>query len=58
MYDPSCGTADAVTSAFWAQRLGPEVRAEELERRRYVHRYTVNGEPYEMEGVVHRVQRR
>jgi len=58
MHDPSFGTADAVTPAFWMQWLGPGVRAEELKRRRYVHRFTVNGEPYEMDAVLHRVRRR
>ena len=57
MFDPAAGAPDAVTTAMWVQTLGPGVQAGELERRRYVHRRTVNGEPYEMDGVVWRVVR-
>ncbi len=57
MHDPTVGTPDPVTAAFWARWLGAGARAEELERRRYVHRYTVNGEPFAMDGVVWRVRR-
>jgi hypothetical protein len=57
MYDPAQGVPDAVTTGMWAQTLGAGVQAGELERRRYVHRRTVNGEPYEMDGVVWRVVR-
>jgi hypothetical protein len=48
---------DAVTAELWAEQLGAGTQAELLERRRYVHRYTVNGEPFEMEGVVWRLTR-
>jgi hypothetical protein len=54
MHDPSFGLPDVVTAEFW----GSAVEAEELERRCYVHRYMVNGKPYEMDGVVWRVRRR
>lgn len=57
MQDPTSGGDDPVTAALWAQRLGEGTRADELERRRYVHRYTVNGSPYEMDGVIWRVRR-
>jgi hypothetical protein len=57
MHDPSFGTRDAVTVTFWGRRLGSGVRAELLERRRYVHRYTVNGLPFPMDGVVWRIVR-
>jgi hypothetical protein len=57
MHDPAFGTPDAVTAELWSSGLGPEIRAEELERRRYVHRHTVNGEPFQMEGVVWRLRR-
>jgi hypothetical protein len=57
MHDPAFGTPDAVTPELWTRGLGPDVRADELERRRYVHRHTVNGEPFEMEGVVWRLRR-
>jgi hypothetical protein len=33
------------------------IDAQELVRRRYVHRYTVNGAPFEMDGVVWRLRR-
>jgi hypothetical protein len=57
MHDLTLGVPDAVTAELWENRLGPGTRAELLERRRYVHRYTVNGEPFEMDGVVWRLQR-
>jgi hypothetical protein len=57
MHDLNLGVPDAVTADIWKEQLGPGTRAELLERRRYVHRYTVNGEPFEMEGVVWRVSR-
>jgi hypothetical protein len=37
--------------------MGTGIQAEQLERRRYVHRYTVNGAPFEMDGVVWRLRR-
>jgi hypothetical protein len=57
MHDLTLGVSDVVTAELWAEQLGPGTRAELLERRRYVHRYTVNGEPFEMEGVVWRLTR-
>jgi predicted TPR repeat methyltransferase len=55
MHDPHRGAPDAVTSALWREA---GIDAEELVRRRYVHRYTVNGAPFEMDGVVWRLRRR
>jgi hypothetical protein len=57
MHDPAFGTPDPVTAELWIAGLGRDTRAEQLRRRRYVHRYTVNGEPFEMDGVVWRVRR-
>jgi hypothetical protein len=57
MHDLTVGVPDAVTAELWAEQLGAGTQAELLERRRYVHRYTVNGEPFEMEGVVWRLTR-
>ncbi len=58
MHDSASSTPDPVTPAFWAQRLGGAgVRAEELARRSYIHRYTVNGAPFPMQSVVWRVSR-
>jgi predicted TPR repeat methyltransferase len=57
MHDPTFGTPDRITQAFWADRLGPGTRSEVLERRRYLHRYTVNGVPFEMDGIVWRLRR-
>ncbi len=54
MHDPIFGDPDAITSDLWGE-IGFSVR--ELERRRYVHRRTVNGAPYEMDGVVWRLRR-
>jgi hypothetical protein len=57
MHDPMFGTPDAVTPQLWADGLGEGVRSEELARRRYLHRYTVGGKPYEMEAAVWRISR-
>jgi hypothetical protein len=61
MHDPNRSppafAPDAVTPELWAARLGPGTHAEELVRERYVHRYTVNGAPFEMDGVVWRLRR-
>lgn len=48
------GRPDAVT----ATSFGPGAVATELERRRYVHRLTLTGRPFEMDAVVWRVTRR
>jgi hypothetical protein len=57
MHDPQRGAPDAVTTALWSEGLGHGAEAREIERRRYVHRYTVNGEPFEMDAVVWRLRR-
>jgi len=57
MHDPTHGLPDPMTARAWAEGLGTDVDAEELERRRYVHRYTVNGTPFQMDGVVWRLRR-
>jgi hypothetical protein len=59
MHDPMFGVPDPVTAEFWERGLGGggRVAAQELTRRRYLHRYTVNGEPFEMDGVVWRLTR-
>ena len=57
MHDPRRGVPDAVTAELWSDALGPGTRAEEVQRRRYVHRRTVNGAPFEMDGVVWRLRR-
>jgi hypothetical protein len=53
MHDPHRGVRDAMTAEVW----GAGTEAEEVERRRYVHRHTVNGAPFEMDGVVWRLRR-
>jgi hypothetical protein len=53
MHDPAPGVPDAMTVEPW----GEGVPAQELARRRYVHRYTVNGTPFEMDGVIWRLRR-
>jgi hypothetical protein len=55
MHDPHRGLPDAVTAELWA---AAGLDAEPLARRRYVHRRTVNGEPFEMDGAVWRLRRR
>lgn len=57
MHDPNFGIDDEVTARLWADSLGPGVSARELERRRYLHRRTVGGRPYEMDAVVWRIRR-
>ena len=60
MHDPRArrGVPDAVTAAAVAAAgLRRRHQAQELARERYVHRYTVNGEPFEMDGVVWRLRR-
>jgi hypothetical protein len=48
---------DLVTERMWLAELEGVTRAEELARRRYRHRYTVNRRALMMEGVVWRVSR-
>ncbi len=60
MHDPHRGLPDAMTAEVWAAglgRAGADFQAQELSRRRYVHRHTVNGAPFEMDGVVWRLRR-
>jgi hypothetical protein len=60
MHDPHRGVADAMTEEVWAAGLGAvgiDIQAQLIERRRYVHRHTVNGAPFEMDGVVWRLRR-
>jgi predicted TPR repeat methyltransferase len=57
MHDPGPNPEDAVTFGFWRRELGSHVDARELVRRRYLHRRTVNGKPYEMVGVVWHIVR-
>lgn len=57
MHDPGPNPEDAVTFGFWRRELGSHVDARELARRRYVHRRTVNGRPYEMVAVVWHIVR-
>ena len=57
LHDPTVGVPDEVTAELWARELGPDIRAERLTERRYLHRYTLAGEPYEMIGMVWRVRR-
>src|SRR6202012_4934286 len=45
MHDPHRGVPDEVTAAVWTAGLGAGTEAQELERRRYQHRHTVNGAP-------------
>jgi hypothetical protein len=54
MHDPNHGVADVVTAELWRERLGAE--GTELARERYLHRRTVNGDAFDMVGVVWRVR--
>ncbi len=55
MHDPKRDSADPLTPEAWAAGVGAE--AEELERRRYLHRRTVNGAPFELYAVLWRLRR-
>lgn len=57
MHDPHRAVPDAVTPELWKAGLGAGSDAHELERRRYVHRRTVNGAPFHMDGVLWRLRR-
>lgn len=57
MHDPTFGVPDPITPDLLREQLGDGVRTRQLERRRYVHRRTVAGQPYEMDGVILRVTR-
>jgi hypothetical protein len=54
MHDPAIDPEDPITTALWGEHGWA---ATELRRHRYVHRRTVNGDPYEMDGVVWRLRR-
>jgi hypothetical protein len=54
LHEAPLGLPDDVTAAAF----GADALATELVRRRYVHRYTVNGAPFEMDAVVWRLRRR
>ena len=60
MHDRNRTPSDAMTVERWAAglgRVGTGIQAEQLERRRYLHRHTVNGEAFDMDGVVWRLRR-
>jgi hypothetical protein len=57
LHDVDLGQPDPVTPQLWRDHLRAGAQAEELIRRRYVHRRTVSGAPYEMEAVVWRLRR-
>ena len=57
MHDPRLGVSDELEPALIRGQLGDGIGIEQLDRRRYLHRYTVSGRPYEMDGVVLRVRR-
>lgn len=57
MHDPTFGTPDPVTLGMWLRTLGSGTQAHRLICRRYLHRRTVYGAPFEMDGVVWRVTR-
>jgi hypothetical protein len=57
LHDPAAGVPDVVDEAFWAARLGSASRATRLAHGRYLHRFRVDGNPYELDAVVWRVRR-
>ncbi len=54
MHDPMFGVPDTVADEL---RAGKRVRVQQLGRKRYLHRRTLAGRPYKMDGVILRVQR-
>ncbi len=57
MHDLADPAPDVVDEGFWATWLGPDADATRLAHRRYLHRLTVTGAPYEMEAAVWRIVR-
>jgi hypothetical protein len=57
MHDPTLGISDELTPELLREQLGDGVSTVTLARRRYLHRRTVSGQPYEMDGVVLRITR-
>jgi acyl dehydratase len=57
LHDPRGGAVDVIDEAFWPARLGPATSAMCVAHRRYLHRFLVNGNPYELEAAVWRVRR-
>ena len=57
LHDPRGGGPDAVDEPFWRARLGSGIRATRLAHRRYLHRFLVDGNPYELEAAVWRIRR-
>ena len=55
IHDPQVEREDPITVELWAHANSD---AELLERTRYLHRFTVTGQPYEMDGMVWRIRRR
>ena len=55
MHDPQRDATDRLTPEAWAAGAGAE--AQELQRRRYLHRRTVNGAPFELYAVLWRLRR-
>jgi hypothetical protein len=56
MFIPDIGP-DVIDAGFWSRTLGPDTRAELVERHHYLHRHTVSGGVYEMERVLWRLRR-
>jgi hypothetical protein len=57
LHDPDAGVPDVVDERFWRTQLGSATRATRLAHRRYLHRFLVDGNPYELEAAVWRVRR-
>jgi hypothetical protein len=56
LHDPRDGP-DIVDEPFWRARLGAATRATRLAQRHYLHRFLVDGNPYELDAVVWRIRR-
>jgi hypothetical protein len=57
LHDPGAGIPDVVDEPFWRAWLGPATRATRLAHRHYLHRFLVDGTPYELDASVWRVRR-
>jgi hypothetical protein len=57
LHDPRDGRPDIVDEPFWRAALGPATRTTRLAHRHYLHRFLVDGNPYELDAAVWRIRR-
>ena len=57
LHDPRDGAPDVVDESYWRERLGSQTSATRLAHRHYLHRFLVDGNPYELDAAVWRIRR-